>query len=288
MTRSALFFVLFLYALKPEIAAAADQSLESALNQQYHDKIMALRHPLEKDFLAFDADGKVLKGGHEGPWTLSGRILVKNIRIEQGSISIEGKRLNYIQAGHDLTPVAAGKLKIEIKQARPAASAEEMNALLGQVFAFTDEEMIASAPEFWRKYLKDQVARAHGEKPQESFRQSHPDEIKVIEALEGKDGEPVAVLHKVGGGTVRPKPRYTPEPEYTEAARHEKYQGRLQIEMIVDETGAVKRPRIILPLGMGLDENAVNTVLTWKFDPARMDGKPVPVILRVEVSFRLY
>jgi TonB family protein len=288
MNRTALFFALFLYILKPEIAAAADQSLESALNQQYHDKILALRHPLEKASLAFDADGKVLQGGHEGPWTLYGRILVKNIRLEKNSIRIEGERLNYFQIGRDLAPTPAGNVKIEIKQATPAASAEEMNALLGQVFALTDEEMIASVPEFWRKYLKDQVARAHGEKPQEGLRRSHPDEIKVIETPELKDGEPVAVLHKLGGGTIGPKPRYTPEPGYTEAARRAKYQGTLQIEMIVDETGAVKRPRIILPLGMGLDENAVDKALTWKFDPARMDGKPVPVILRIEVTFRLY
>src|SRR3954470_21891095 len=47
-------------------------NLEAALNSQYHDKIMALRHPLEKETQLYDADGTVLKGGHEGSWTTHG------------------------------------------------------------------------------------------------------------------------------------------------------------------------------------------------------------------------
>lgn len=39
---------------------------------------------------------------------------------------------------------------------------------------------------------------------------------------------------------------------------------------------------------MGLDEIVVNAVRRWKFEPARKDGKPVAVQIRVEVSFRLY
>jgi TonB family protein len=166
-----------------------------------------------------------------------------------------------------------------------------MHALLGQVFALTDADVIDSAPPFWRKYLKDQIARAHGQEPEKESARSGkggPGEIKVVEGPAGNDGEPVGVLHKIGAGTTAPKPRYTPEPEFSEAARHEKYQGTLVMDMIVDETGKVRQPRITRPLGMGLDENAVSTVLRWKFDPAKMDGKPVPVFLRIEFSFNLY
>ena len=289
MSRSALFFAVFLYILTPQIAPAADQSLETTLNNQYHQKILALRHPLEKNSLAFDADGKVLKGGHEGPWTLYGRLLVSKFRVEKDSVRIEGKRLNYIRLGNDLAPTPADHLKIEIRTGKPITSAEEMSALLGHVFALTDQDVIDSAPAFWRKYLKDQVARAHGETPvKDGSPRGSPDEIKIIETPEGKNGEPVGAWRKVGGGTIGPKPRYTPEPEYSEVARDERYQGTLVMEMIVDETGKVKQPRITRPLGMGLDENAVSRVLTWKFDPAQMDGRPVAVLMQLEVSFNLY
>jgi TonB family protein len=39
---------------------------------------------------------------------------------------------------------------------------------------------------------------------------------------------------------------------------------------------------------MGLDEEAVKTVSTWRFKPALQHGVPVPVQVQVEVSFRLF
>lgn len=290
--RPVLLLLLIFPALVPAFAGnLKDQNPEAALNDQYRDKILALRHPLEKNSQLYDTDGNVLKGGHEGPWTLYGRVLVKKIRVEKDSVLIEGRRLNYIKFVGDLVPTPAGNLKIEIKLGKPVSSAEEMDALLGRVFALSDEDMIESAPAFWRHYLKNQIARAHGQEPQKDAatrRTRGVAEIKVIEGIAGKDGEPVAVLHQTGGGTTAPKAIYTPEPEYTDVARHEKYQGTLEMEMIVDQTGNVRQPRITRPLGMGLDENAVNKVLTWKFDPATVDNKPVAVLLKIEVSFNLY
>lgn len=46
--------------------------------------------------------------------------------------------------------------------------------------------------------------------------------------------------------------------------------------------------RVATPLGMGLDEEAVRAVSVWNFDPATKDGKGVPVMINVEVNFRLY
>ena len=33
-------------------------------------------------------------------------------------------------------------------------------------------------------------------------------------------------------------------------------------------------------------DSAVNTVKTWKFSPAKKDGKPVPVQITVEMHFQ--
>jgi protein TonB len=46
---------------------------------------------------------------------------------------------------------------------------------------------------------------------------------------------------------------------------------------------------VIRTLGMGLDEKALEAVRKYKFKPAMKDGKtPVPVMITVEVNFRLY
>jgi TonB family protein len=39
---------------------------------------------------------------------------------------------------------------------------------------------------------------------------------------------------------------------------------------------------------MGLDEQAIKAVKTWKFKPATLDGKSVAVQITVEVTFGLY
>jgi TonB family protein len=74
---------------------------------------------------------------------------------------------------------------------------------------------------------------------------------------------------------------------YSEVARKAKYQGTVVLWIVVDATGAVMDCRVVKPLGLGLDEKAVETVMTWKFKPAMRNGMPVPVRVMVEVPFRL-
>ena len=80
---------------------------------------------------------------------------------------------------------------------------------------------------------------------------------------------------------------YRVEPTYSEEARKAKYQGSVFIQIVVDENGDVKDIRVVRPLGLGLDEKAIEAVAKWRFKPGMKDGKPVAVIANVEVSFRL-
>ncbi len=95
-------------------------------------------------------------------------------------------------------------------------------------------------------------------------------------------------VYSVGGNVSAPIPIYKPEPPYSEQARKAKYQGTVVLWIVVDAQGNVTDAQVVKPLGMGLDENAVNTVKTWKFKPAMRNGVPVPVKVMVEVSFRLF
>jgi protein TonB len=45
---------------------------------------------------------------------------------------------------------------------------------------------------------------------------------------------------------------------------------------------------VVRHLGMGLDEKAVEAVKQYKFKPATLQGKPVPVEVNIEVNFRIY
>lgn len=94
--------------------------------------------------------------------------------------------------------------------------------------------------------------------------------------------------YSVGGNVTAPIPIYKPEPPYSEEARKAKYQGTVVIYIVVDTQGNVTDARVVKPLGLGLDEKALDTVRTWKFKPGMRNGVPVAVRVMVEVSFRLF
>jgi len=90
------------------------------------------------------------------------------------------------------------------------------------------------------------------------------------------------------GGVTAPRVIYKPDPEYSEEARKAKYQGTVTLAMIVGADGRPRNLKVERGLGMGLDEKAMEAVRTWKFEPAEKDGKPVAVLISVEVAFRLF
>jgi len=96
------------------------------------------------------------------------------------------------------------------------------------------------------------------------------------------------VLHYVGNGVTPPKPTYSPDPEYSEKARRDKYMSIVVIAGTVDPQGAFTDLCVTQAAGEGLDEKALEAVTTWKFQPATLHGEPAAVRLNVEVSFRLY
>lgn len=104
-----------------------------------------------------------------------------------------------------------------------------------------------------------------------------------------QDGKPgiFGRAYSLGAGVTPPLLLYKVEPDYSEEARKARYQGSTGLRIIVDENGAVRHIEVTRPLGLGLDEKAVEAVRRWRFRPGLRDGKPVPVWAAVEVYFRL-
>lgn len=94
-------------------------------------------------------------------------------------------------------------------------------------------------------------------------------------------------VYRIGGGVSAPAVLAKVEPEYSEEARKAKFQGTVMLYIEVDENGKPKNLRVVRPLGLGLDEKAIEAVSRWKFRPGFKDGKPVTVAATVEVNFRL-
>jgi len=104
----------------------------------------------------------------------------------------------------------------------------------------------------------------------------------------GEGGGAGGGLYHVGNGVSPPRPIFQPEPEFSEEARKAKYQGICTLALIVGVDGRPRDIRVVGALGMGLDEKAIETVRTWRFEPAMKDGHPVPVPIQIAVDFHLY
>jgi len=91
------------------------------------------------------------------------------------------------------------------------------------------------------------------------------------------------------GGIANPKCIYCPDPEYSSEARAANYQGTVALSVVVNAEGHVERVLVIKSPGLGLEEKAIEAVKRWRLKPAEdASGKPVSVIISVDVTFHLY
>jgi len=90
------------------------------------------------------------------------------------------------------------------------------------------------------------------------------------------------------GGVTKPVVLFAPDADFSDEARRQRYQGACTITLIVDAHGDPQNPRVVQPLGMGLDEKALEAVRRYRFKPALKDGKPVASYVSVIVNFRFY
>ncbi|HWD00381.1 MAG TPA: energy transducer TonB [Candidatus Sulfopaludibacter sp.] len=100
----------------------------------------------------------------------------------------------------------------------------------------------------------------------------------------GGFGEGVSAI---GGSVSKPIAIYAPEPEYSDEGRRARLQGTVIVELVVDPSGKTRDPKVVKSLGLGLDEQALKAVATWRFKPALKDGKPVAVMADIYVGFHL-
>ena len=79
------------------------------------------------------------------------------------------------------------------------------------------------------------------------------------------------------------------KPDYTPEAKKQGIQGTVELSVVVNDDGTVGEVKVSKSLDdqYGLDEQAVIAMKKWRFRPGTKDGKPVPVQVTVEMSFKL-
>ena len=76
------------------------------------------------------------------------------------------------------------------------------------------------------------------------------------------------------------------QPEYPSIAVHQRIEGVVVLEATVTEQGHVEKVKVISGPSALIDA-AVRAVQQWQYEPTRLNGNPVAVLLTAKVNFSL-
>jgi TonB family protein len=159
------------------------------------------------------------------------------------------------------TAIAAADLPGAVS---PAHSAMLMNKALDNIFASDiDQAMMSHLPDFWQEYFTSKS----------QHRQYMPADgnVKIISE-----------------GMTPPKVMNSIDPSSNEYAQKYGIAGMELLRTVVDANGVPRQMAIARPIGFGLDEKAVDAIKNSRFRPATLNGQPVPVVVDLVVTFRIY
>jgi TonB family protein len=146
----------------------------------------------------------------------------------------------------------------------PAHATKVLKDALDQIFApGLDDRMMAAMPDFWKLYYQAVAAKA-------DYRPKDPSVLR-----QNTVDKKAAMVSKF-------------EPESNEWAQANSVAGMSQYHAVIGPDGKVGEVAVSRPIGFGLDENAVEAIRKATFEPAMKDGKPVAVMINLNVSFRIY
>jgi TonB family protein len=163
-----------------------------------------------------------------------------------------------------VTAAAADETNKALAAVSPEHSAMVMNKALDTIFADDiDPRMMSHLPDYWQEYFNSKSQRR-------PFMPSDPR------------------IRAMSDGMTPPKVLNNIDPDSNEYAQEFGIAGMEMVRTVVDASGTPRQMAIARPIGFGLDEKAVDAVKHSHFTPATLNGQPVPVVVDLVVTFRIY
>src|SRR5271165_6833395 len=100
------------------------------------------------------------------------------------------------------------------------------------------------------------------------------------------DDESFAAYQRVTKDMKPPKATKAPDPDYPQIPSDAEPNGVVVMLVGINNKGRVELVHVLRSSNDAFQNSAVSTVQTWKFSPAKKDGKPVPVQVTVEMRFQ--
>ncbi len=107
------------------------------------------------------------------------------------------------------------------------------------------------------------------------------------ELVSGSVKQPAAPVETPVGGDVKPaKMISSVPPVYPSLARSQHISGDVNVDALIDVNGRVTSMKVISGPAL-LHQAAMEALRQWKYRPATLDGKPVPMHLTITLRFRV-
>lgn len=246
---------------------------------------VVLRNYYTDASLTFDSDGKLVSRGTPGFGPADGRLYIERAEVTDNKLTLVGERPVYFwdpnASEFRLTKVGR---RAEVRVTLPASESinDALPRLINQIFLKqSDLQQIKCS---------DSDGKIHGTS---SVRPAQSSKKPVARLPEAKTANELHMMcfpdgeraYSVQPGVRPPAATFTPDPEYTQAARKEKIQGTVVLALIVEDSGKPSTIVVTRSLGYGLDAKALDAVSSWRFKPATFQGKAIPVSINVEATF---
>ena len=255
-------------------AVPTQQSIETHLQGPF----LVLRGLYSGSRLQFNADGDLKTLAGVMPFSLSA-IRIEHLQLTDTRLEIDGVREG-LEFARPAQPGQRAQVRaavwdpneqIHIVIRRDRSHPEAIYAALAKVFSSGfDDALAPEVPDYWQPWLRHYL---------------HPDDpANRVRAVLEQEGRTESCRDPA---LTAPRLLTSIDPEFSDAARLAKYEGTVVIHLTVEQTGESAAFFLVQPIGMGLDEKAIEAVRRYQFNPATIDGTPVACETNVEVSFRL-
>jgi TonB family protein len=233
-------------------------------------KALFLRGSYLSNNLSYDAAGRVQGSPKVGDWTIAAVNVLKTERRGADEIELDGVRaaIRYNADSHEFQRHAMNDEKMRLVVKDPGDT-KQLEAAFAAMFSVgIDPGLQRAMPDYWRHYFDPALAW-----PQDALNG------QTVYALysgadQAKDVTAPTVEHRV-------------DAKYSDFAVRDKVQGAVLLRIVVDSSGVPQRIAIARPLGYGLDANAVEAVMKWRFSPGIRVDTAVAAGVVVEEEFNL-
>ena len=168
------------------------------------------------------------------------------------------------QKASSATAAAANAVPAVAPNHDPRVSFLQLSKALNVMFAPSlNDSVIATLPGYWQNYFATKEGKARTQRVDASTLRP--------------------------GGEVKPPQLLTVlDPASNDYAQKNNIAGMVFLQMVVDANGRPGTVTIVRPIGFGLDEKAVEAVEHAQFRAGTLNGKPVPELVNLQVTFRIY